>query len=55
MNEFKLTSEENLNRIPEHATLDDLRYFEDKVKRNPWDKKALAQLEAFRKHFGLEE
>jgi hypothetical protein len=56
MNEqIKLITEEDLNTIPAHATVDDIRYFEDKVKRNPWDKKALAQLDAIKKHFGVEE
>lgn len=56
MNEqIKLTTEEDLNTIPAHATVDDIRYFEDKVKRNPWDKKALAQLDAIKKHFGVQD
>jgi len=42
-------------KIPEHAALEDIRYFEDKLKRNPWDEKAKAQLAAIKKHFGVEE
>ena len=52
--EWELT-ETDLNTVPEHATIEDIRYFEDKVKRNPWDKKAQAQLDLIRKHFGIEE
>lgn len=56
MNEWiKLTTEEDLNTIPAHATVDDIRYFEDKVKRNPWDKKAQLQLELIKKHFEVAE
>jgi hypothetical protein len=40
--------------IPEHITVEDIRYFEDKVKRNPQDKKAQLQLALIKKHFGVE-
>lgn len=53
--EYKITLDCDTNTIPDYATVDDIRYFEDKVKRNPWDKKAQLQLELIRKHFGVEE
>ena len=53
--EYKLTTDIDMNTVPEHATVDDIRYFEDKVKRNPWDKKAILQLATIKKHFGVEE
>lgn len=52
--EYKL-AETDLNVIPDHITTEDIRYFEDKVKRNPWDKKAQLQLELIKKHFGVKE
>jgi|LakMenEpi03Aug12_release.lakeMendotaPanAssembly.Ray.scaffolds.fasta_scaffold4200556_2 hypothetical protein len=53
--EFTITTDLDINTIPEYSTVDDIRYFEDKVKRNPWDKKAQLQLELIKKHFGIEE
>ncbi len=54
--EYKLTTDVDvdMNTVPEHATVDDIRYFEDKVKLNPWDNKAILQLAMIKKHFGVE-
>ena len=52
---FKITADADMNTIPEYITVDDIRYFEDKVKLKPWDEKARLQLELIRKHFGVEE
>ena len=53
--EYKLTTDVDMNNELARATVDDIRYFEDKVKRNPWDKKAILQLATIKKHFGVEE
>jgi len=50
---FKIT--DDINTIPDHITVDDIRYFEDKVKLKPWDEKARLQLERMKQHFGIEE
>ena len=53
--EYKLTTDFDMNTVPAHITVEDIKYFEDKVKRNSWDKKAQLQLEMIKKHFGVEE
>jgi hypothetical protein len=53
--EYKLTTDVDMNTVPAHVTVEDIKYFEDKVKRNPWDKKAQLQLASIKKHFGVEE
>jgi len=53
--EYKLTTDVDMNNELARATVDDIRYFEDKVKLRPWDKKAQMQLALIKKHFGVEE
>jgi hypothetical protein len=43
--DFNISDTTDVEQIPSHIGLEDVRYFEDKVKLNPKDKKAKLQLE----------
>lgn len=51
---IKLADEQELSRFPDDLTLDDLRYFEDKLKRYPDDKKFQLQVQLIKQHLGLQ-
>ena len=58
MNEWKpFIKDQNFDfdSIPESVDIEDIRYFEDKVKRHPYDEKAKAQLTIIKEYFGVEE
>ena len=51
---IKLADEQDLSCIPDDLTLDDLRYFEDKLKRHPDDKKFQLQVQLIKQHLGVQ-